>query len=115
MEYITETEIIALRDQMSVEELRRITNETKAREGHVSFREIFKTMGYIHAFNDSYIFEDPFNLVIDGSEKMSLAEFMEKNASVPEEDKVDEYAVGNIKALKVGEHFWVDFVKVERV
>lgn len=52
--YITQTELIKLRDNMSVEELRRITNETMKREGYVSYRALFETMGYVHAFNDTY-------------------------------------------------------------
>lgn len=53
--YITKTEIIKLRDNMSVDELRVITNATKARLGYVSFESLFETMGYVHAFNDTYI------------------------------------------------------------
>jgi len=53
--YITGTEIIKLRDNMSVEELIRITNETKERFGYVDYQGLFKTMGYVHAFNDTYL------------------------------------------------------------
>lgn len=53
--YITKLEIIKLRDNMSVEQLRTITNETKKRLGYVSYNALFETMGYTHAFNDTYI------------------------------------------------------------
>ena len=52
--YITEREIILLRDQMSNSDLTKITDKCKQTYGFVDFTHIFKTMGYIHAFNDSW-------------------------------------------------------------
>jgi hypothetical protein len=54
METISEHEIILLRDKMSVDELTAITDKTKKMYGFVTYRFIFKTMGYTHAFNDKY-------------------------------------------------------------
>lgn len=54
MQLISKTEIIKLRDAMSVEELRKITNKTKEENGYVSYKAIFETMGYKHAFNDKF-------------------------------------------------------------
>jgi len=54
VKYISERELILLRDKMSIEELRAITNKTKEVNGYVNFRAIFKTMGYEHSFNDMY-------------------------------------------------------------
>jgi hypothetical protein len=55
MDLITERGIIELRDQMSIEDLRAITNKCMADWGFVSFRYLFITMGYVHAFNDKWI------------------------------------------------------------
>lgn len=54
MTLISEREIILLRDKMPVEELRKITNAVKEKQGYVSYREIFREMGYVHAFNDKW-------------------------------------------------------------
>ena len=54
MDLISEYEIIRLRDKMPTEELRAITNQVKEKMGYVSYREIFKEMGYVHAFNDKW-------------------------------------------------------------
>lgn len=54
MELITETEIIKLRDKMSTNQLREITNMTKKKHGFVDMKRIFQTMGYTHAFNDKW-------------------------------------------------------------
>lgn len=53
--YLTDREIVLLRDTMTVEELRHFTNVTKEKNGYVSFREIFKTMGFSHALNNNYM------------------------------------------------------------
>lgn len=52
--YHTEAEILDIRDNMSVEELRRQTNAVKAKYGYVSFKLIFKEMGFEHSYNDKY-------------------------------------------------------------
>ena len=54
MDLISEYEIIILRDKMSVSQLSKITDKCKKDNGFVSYREIFKTMGYVHAFNDKW-------------------------------------------------------------
>jgi len=53
---ITKTELIALRDSMPLEILKEQTRKTKERNGYVDYRGIFETMGYVHAFNDTYQF-----------------------------------------------------------
>ncbi len=54
MKTITAQEIINKRDQMSVAELRTITNKTKEKFGYIDFARIFETMGYVRAINDKY-------------------------------------------------------------
>ena len=54
MRLYTEREIIEMRDNMSVLELRKITNQAKKDFGYVDFRAIFKTMGFEHAFGDKW-------------------------------------------------------------
>ena len=51
---ISEREIILLRDTMSIAELRKITDKCKKTFGFVDYRNIFRTMGYKHAFNDKW-------------------------------------------------------------
>lgn len=55
MKYKTAAELIKMRDDMPVNELRRQTTETKKRDGYVSYRGIFETMGYKHVFNNTYL------------------------------------------------------------
>jgi len=52
--YITDREIIELRDKMPLDELRRITNETMKKFGFVDYTRIFLTMGYVYAYGDKY-------------------------------------------------------------
>ena len=51
---ISESEIVKLRDKMSVPKLRKITNKCKKKFGFVDYHHIFITMGYVHAFNDKW-------------------------------------------------------------
>jgi hypothetical protein len=51
---ITQRQIIELRDSMTVSELRHFTEETKRIYGLVSFKYIFKTMGFRSSFNGNY-------------------------------------------------------------
>jgi hypothetical protein len=51
---LTATDIIRLRDQMPVEQLREITNRAKKERGYLSFKVLFETMGYVHAYGNSY-------------------------------------------------------------
>jgi hypothetical protein len=50
----TETEIIRLRDQMPVEELRKYTKLCREQFGYVSYSALFQVMGYVHAFNKKW-------------------------------------------------------------
>ena len=52
--HYTEAEILEIRDKMSVEELRNYTNAVKQKYGYVSFKLIFKEMGFEHSYNDKY-------------------------------------------------------------
>lgn len=54
MELITEREIIEIRDKQPMVESKRQTKETMERMGYVSLREIFRTMGYEHRYNDKW-------------------------------------------------------------
>jgi len=54
MDLISGTEIIKIRDKMPLEELKRITEETKTRCGYISYREIFITMGYTPVYSNMY-------------------------------------------------------------
>ena len=54
MDLITERKLIELRDTMEVSELSKITKKCKKTYGFVDYRHIFKTMGYVHAFNDKW-------------------------------------------------------------
>lgn len=54
MKLVTKTELIKIRDNMSIIELRQITKQTRERLGYVDFNGLFETMGYVHAFNDTY-------------------------------------------------------------
>jgi len=51
---ITDIEIIKLRDHMSLEKLRSITNDCKKKFGFIDFRHIFITMGYEPAYGNKY-------------------------------------------------------------
>lgn len=53
--YVTVRELIKMRDEMTDAELKEQTRKTKERLGYVDYRGIFETMGYRHAFNDTYI------------------------------------------------------------
>ncbi len=54
MVLISKTDLIKMMDEMSIEETRTIINETKQKNGYVSYRAIFETMGYVHSFNEYY-------------------------------------------------------------
>ena len=51
---ISEYEIIRLRDKMPLDELKKITNKCMEKFGYVGNREIYQTMGYVHAYNDKW-------------------------------------------------------------
>jgi hypothetical protein len=52
--YYKSLDIIKLRDNMSVDELRIISNKTKEIYGFIDYKRLFITMGYTHAFGDTY-------------------------------------------------------------
>lgn len=54
MTLISKTDLIKMMDEMSIEDTRTIIKETKQKNGYVSYRAIFETMGYVHSFNEYY-------------------------------------------------------------
>lgn len=47
-------DIIRIRDTMSLNKLRAITNRVKKKQSYVDFSSIFKEMGFIYAYNNKW-------------------------------------------------------------